>query len=82
MSSERMKEYLDTNVLGLHHVVKHFLPVLRNGDGKNIIIMSSSSGSIKKNVTEPKGLCGPYVCFGQRSMDSSGPAEGAGSSAR
>ena len=58
---KRMEEYLDTNVVGLHRVLTHMIPLSKHGKEKKIFIMSSSSTSFNKNLKEPEGLVGPYV---------------------
>lgn len=60
ISTERLEEYLVTNTLGTHRVLREFLPALKRGKLKKIIIMSSQSGSMDRQLTLRMGLGGPY----------------------
>ncbi|EPQ31666.1 uncharacterized protein PFL1_00999 [Pseudozyma flocculosa PF-1] len=44
-SSEHLHHYLDTNVVGPHRAVQAFLPALRRGNKKQIVLISSMLGS-------------------------------------
>lgn len=60
-SEEGFRDYLDTNVLGPLRVVKAFLPALRAGNAKKIILLSSYSGSLTKQKGAQWGQRGPYA---------------------
>ena len=60
-SSERLTDYLATNVVGPHRVVRAFLPALRKRQTKKIIIISSTSGSMEKQIGATSGFLGPYA---------------------
>lgn len=53
-----MAEYLNSNVLGLHRVVLAFLPALRTGTKKQIVIITSAES---KKPGPNNTLIGPYV---------------------
>lgn len=53
--------YLDSNVVGAHRAVKALLPALRKGTKKQIVLISSTSGSLEKQVGAKIGFMGPYV---------------------
>jgi NAD(P)-dependent dehydrogenase (short-subunit alcohol dehydrogenase family) len=61
MTSERLTEYLNVNVVGQHRVVSAFLPALLARKTRKIISLSSSSGSISGQIGETWGLQGPYA---------------------
>ncbi|KAJ9652865.1 hypothetical protein H2198_007912 [Neophaeococcomyces mojaviensis] len=60
-SEDRWQEYYDTNILGPFRVVKAFLPHLRKGTAKKIIVMSSTAGSLMKQINMDFGFLGPYA---------------------
>lgn len=61
ISSERLSEYLNTNVVGAHRVINAFLPALRARKTRRIIYISSTAASLTKQVGESWGLRGPYA---------------------
>lgn len=60
-SPQQLTEYLDSNITGPHRVVLAFLDALRKGHQKTIVLISSQSGSLTKQVATPRGFMGPYV---------------------
>ncbi|KAK7038890.1 hypothetical protein VNI00_010524 [Paramarasmius palmivorus] len=63
VSPERLLEYLQPNVVGVHRVVRAFLPSLRKGEGvKKIILISSYQGSLEgqKHASAEESYSGPY----------------------
>lgn len=56
-----LSQYLETNVIGVHRSVLGFLPALRKGKKKQIILLSSTSGSCDLQRNQPSGFQGPYV---------------------
>lgn len=56
-----LSNYLETNVVGIHRTVLGFLPALRKGKKKQIILLSSTSGSCDLQRNKPAGFQGPYV---------------------
>lgn len=60
-SEERMAEYLDVNVTGVLRIVKAFLPALRARKTRQIVLVSSTSGSITRQVNAKSGFRGPYA---------------------
>lgn len=60
-SEERWQEYFNVNVLGFLRVVKAFLPALRKGSTKKIVLISSGAGSLKIEVGFEFGFAGPYA---------------------
>lgn len=60
-SEERFREYMDTSILAPFRVVKAFLPALRAGKSKKIILLSSLSGSLAKQKGARWGQRGPYA---------------------
>lgn len=60
-STERLREYLETNVIGTHNTILAFLPALRKGKAKKIILLSSQSGSMERQVNATRGFSGPYA---------------------
>ncbi|KAN0061528.1 hypothetical protein ACQY0O_006375 [Thecaphora frezii] len=59
--ADRLRTYLETNLIGPHRAVKAFLPSLRRGSKKQIIFMSSVAGSLSmmKDYDELP-IRGPY----------------------
>lgn len=60
-SDERMQEYLNVNVIGVLRTVRAFLPALRAGKLKKIVLISSIKGSITRQVNATPGFSGPYA---------------------
>lgn len=60
-SEDRLNEYLNTNILGVQRVVNAFLPALRRGTAKKIVIITSYSGSNTAQRGAEFGLRGPYA---------------------
>ncbi len=60
-SEERMAEYMDVNVTGVLRVVKAFLPALKARQTRQIVLVSSVSGSLARQVDAKGGLRGPYA---------------------
>ena len=60
-SDERMAEYMDVNVTGVLRVVKAFLPALRARKTRQILLVSSTSGSLASQVNVKGGFMGPYA---------------------
>jgi NAD(P)-dependent dehydrogenase (short-subunit alcohol dehydrogenase family) len=60
-TSSRLTEYLDANVVGPHRVVVAFLDALKKGEKKIIVLISSQSGSLTRQVNATRGFMGPYV---------------------
>lgn len=48
-----LREALDTNVIGTHEVIVAFLPLLRQGKTKKIIMFSSTLGQLTTAQTDP-----------------------------
>jgi NAD(P)-dependent dehydrogenase (short-subunit alcohol dehydrogenase family) len=61
ISSSRLTQYLDSNVVGPQRVVQAFLPALLARSTRRIIFISSTAGSIKGQINETFGLHGPYA---------------------
>ncbi|KAM0543479.1 hypothetical protein ACHAPJ_012277 [Fusarium lateritium] len=59
-TDRRLHEYLDSNVVGPHRVIRAFLPALHKGIEKKIIYVSSTSGSLARQVASCQGFSGPY----------------------
>lgn len=59
-SDERLHEYFNVNAIGPLRVVKAFLPALRQGAKKQIVLISSTSGSMTRQVGATAGFVGPY----------------------
>lgn len=59
-SPEYLTEYLSSNVVGMHRSVLAFLPALRKGNEKRIVLLSSTSGSCTLQSKNPPGFNGPY----------------------
>lgn len=59
-SGERLQNYLTTNVLGVHRVIAAFLPALKVKQTKQVVIISSTSGSLEKQRGAKLGFMGPY----------------------
>lgn len=60
-SDERMAEYMDINVTGVLRVVKAFLPALKARKTRQIVLVSSTSGSLTRQVNAKTGFRGPYA---------------------
>lgn len=60
ITDERWEEYFDVNVMGVIRVVRAFLPALRAGSLKKIVLISSTSGSLEIQVDRTSGFRGPY----------------------
>lgn len=60
-SDERMAQYMDVNVTGALRVVKAFLPALRARKTRQIVLVSSTSGSLARQVNVKRGFVGPYA---------------------
>ena len=52
-SASKLDKMLQTNVVGAHRVVAHFINALRQGKEKKLVIMSSSAGSLEQNLGSP-----------------------------
>lgn len=61
ISSSRLAEYLDTNVVGPQRVVNAFLPALLARSTRKIVFLSSTAASLSGQVNETFGLRGPYA---------------------
>lgn len=61
MPSERMGEYLNTNVLGPFNTVRAFLPALRARMTRKVIFISSYCGSFSVQTNRLCGWGGPYA---------------------
>lgn len=61
ISSDRLSEYLNTNVIGPHRVINAFLPALQARQTRKIIYISSTAASLTNQVGEKWGLRGPYA---------------------
>lgn len=59
--ADLLSSYLETNVVGVHRSVLAFLPALRKGKKKQIILLSSTSGSCDLQRNKAAGFQGPYV---------------------
>ncbi|KAJ2983955.1 hypothetical protein NQ176_g315 [Zarea fungicola] len=59
-SDERLAEYLDVNVRGVLRVVKAFLPALKARKTRQIVFITSASGSFGFQVNAKFGFKGPY----------------------
>lgn len=60
-SDERMAEYMDVNVTGVVRIVKAFLPALKARKTRQIVLVSSTSGSLTRQVNARAGFRGPYA---------------------
>ncbi|KAM3549351.1 hypothetical protein ARSEF4850_008900 [Beauveria asiatica] len=60
-SDERMAEYMDVNVTGVLRIVKAFLPALKARRTRQIVLVSSTSGSLTRQVNATVGFRGPYA---------------------
>ncbi|KAJ6779485.1 hypothetical protein PWT90_00791 [Aphanocladium album] len=60
-SDERMAEYMDVNVTGVLRIVKAFLPALKARKTRQIVLVSSTSGSLARQVNAKSGFKGPYA---------------------
>ncbi|KAJ7207253.1 hypothetical protein GGX14DRAFT_636817 [Mycena pura] len=61
ISTARLAEYFDVNVLGPHRVIRALLPALRARRTRRIVFISSSSGSIGQQALPGSvGLAGAY----------------------
>jgi NAD(P)-dependent dehydrogenase (short-subunit alcohol dehydrogenase family) len=61
ISSSRLAEYLDTNVVGPQRVVNAFLPALLARSTRKVVFLSSTAASLSGQVNETFGLRGPYA---------------------
>ncbi|KAK0551095.1 hypothetical protein OC845_002345 [Tilletia horrida] len=59
-SDQRLRDYLETNLIAPTRAVKALLPLLRKSSGKQIVFISSTSGSLTKQIGATTGFCGPY----------------------
>ncbi|OAA54917.1 short chain dehydrogenase [Cordyceps fumosorosea ARSEF 2679] len=60
-SDERMARYLDVNVTGVLRVVRAFLPALKARKTRQVVLVSSTSGSLARQVGARAGFRGPYA---------------------
>lgn len=60
-SEERMSQYMDVNVTGVLRIVKAFLPALKARKTRQIVLVSSTSGSLARQVNAKSGFRGPYA---------------------
>lgn len=60
-SDERMAQYMDVNVTGVLRIVKAFLPALKARKTRQIVLVSSTSGSLARQVNAKGGFRGPYA---------------------
>lgn len=61
-SPEELTQYLEANSIGVHRVIQAFLPALRKGREKKIILIASQSGSFARQVhSNSIGFGGPYA---------------------
>jgi NAD(P)-dependent dehydrogenase (short-subunit alcohol dehydrogenase family) len=60
ITDKSLTQYLDVNVVGPHRVIRAFLPALRKGKEKKIVVISSGSGSCAIQVEHIHGFSGPY----------------------
>lgn len=60
-SDDRMQDYCNTNILGPLRVIRAFLPALRARQTRKIVIISSQSGSLTKQINATGGFRGPYA---------------------
>ncbi|KAJ3494936.1 hypothetical protein NLG97_g3754 [Lecanicillium saksenae] len=58
---ERMAQYMDVNVTGVLRIVKAFLPALKARKTRQIVLVSSTSGSLARQVNAKSGFKGPYA---------------------
>ncbi|KAJ5190870.1 uncharacterized protein N7498_009855 [Penicillium cinerascens] len=58
---ERLREYYDTNVIGPLRVVRAFLPALKARNTRQIVFISSESGSLSQQINAKGGFRGPYA---------------------
>jgi len=61
MTMDRFREFFEVNVVGTHRIVTSFLPALRKGKQKKIMVVSSASGSMAIQINVPIGFSGPYA---------------------
>lgn len=61
LSDQRFEEYCNTNIVGPVRVVKAFLPAMKRGRKKQIVLISSLAGSMSVTVDLDFGIQGPYA---------------------
>lgn len=59
--ADKLRWYLEANVVGVNEILRALLPALRKGREKKIIFLSSTSASMKGQIGNKIGLHGPYV---------------------
>ena len=52
-SASQLDKMLQTNVVGAHRVVAHFINALKQGKEKKLVIMSSVAGSLETGASRP-----------------------------
>ncbi|MCJ1442568.1 MAG: hypothetical protein MMC23_003064 [Stictis urceolatum] len=57
---DKLAETFDTNVIGVHRVTQAFLPLLEAGQGKKLVNISSTLGSIAMKGYSEKAPCPSY----------------------
>lgn len=60
-SCEQLASYFETNVIGPHRIIKAFVPALLARKTRQIIIISSTSGSNTLQSKTKMGFQGPYA---------------------
>lgn len=60
-TTERFQQYFNVNVLGTFRSLRAFLPALERRSTRRIVVVSSQSGSLAKQIGAPFGLQGPYA---------------------
>lgn len=60
-SEERLAQYMDVNVTGVLRVVKALLPALKARKTRQIVLVSSTSGSMTRQIGAKHGFRGPYA---------------------
>jgi NAD(P)-dependent dehydrogenase (short-subunit alcohol dehydrogenase family) len=60
-SAARLNDYLSVNVTGPLTVVQAFLPALKARKTRQIVIISSTSGSMQTQIGAKRGFMGPYA---------------------
>jgi NAD(P)-dependent dehydrogenase (short-subunit alcohol dehydrogenase family) len=60
-SDERLSEYFNVNVSGPLRIVQEFLPALLARQTRRIILISSESGSMTRQINAKGGFSGPYA---------------------
>ncbi|VUC26311.1 unnamed protein product [Clonostachys rosea] len=58
-----LPQALSTNVVGLHEVIKSFVPLLRKGKAKKIVNFSSTLGQLSTAQTDPKMISVPFPAY-------------------